>query len=431
MEPVQVPKKDLRLPVFRNATHIVAIGVGIFYGFLVYKLGGILPDLRHAGIVLWTLIAAAVYTIAITWIEIRFKWKKGLYIANIGWIIIYILIVYGTGGAKSPLLFLFFVPVITTAWNLDSKVTKRVIFTMLIAAALMLFADQEYINFGFIMQYYLIQVAAMAIVMYYIYKLLSETLLQKYEKEEAKKRYDELMEIDRLKTDFVTMVSHQLRTPLTGARWGLASLSEKEAIPQETKTLIKQPQERINDSVKIVDEIINSVETGAGILKKEWEVVNLAEIIRKAAEKFRHLADINKVLLKINEPTRPIAVKGSKEMLMAAFSNIIDNSVHYAPGGEVIIDISSEEKDAVVKIRDNGIGIPEEDKPHIFERFYRSKSAMRTEPSGSGIGLYISKKIIERHGGIISFKSAQGKGTEITVKIPMTGSESEASGQTK
>ncbi|MEK7662015.1 MAG: HAMP domain-containing sensor histidine kinase [Patescibacteria group bacterium] len=410
--------KKPRLPGFRAATHLVALGVGIFYIVLIYLGKDSLSILRYKEIVVGALLFAFVYTGIFRLLGKKFKWEKQYYIFNFGWIPVYVGIVYGTGGAKSPLLFLFLVPILTTAWNLDAVITKRVAFVMLAIAALIPLADPQYLRTsGFILEHFII-VSAMGVVMYYIYKLLNETLLQKYEKEEAKKKYDELMEVDRLKTDFVTMVSHQLRTPLTGVRWGLSALSEKENLSGKDKILIKQTQEKVSDSINIVDGIINSVESGAGIFQKEWGAVNLGEIIKKASDNLRHTISVNKVVFKINENSSCV-VNGNKEILSSALLNIMDNAVHYTPGGTVTVDITSEGSNAVIRVADNGIGISSDDQPHIFERFYRSKNAMSVEPSGSGIGLYISKRIIERHGGDITISSVLKKGTVVTVRIPL------------
>jgi len=408
-------QKKIRLPTFRNATHVGAVVAGLFYGFLAYYFRDSLPDFRYPAVVVWALLFAAVYSIVMRLLEDHFKWKKGLYLINLGWIPLYIAIVYGTGGAKSPFLFLLLIPVITTSFNLDSAVTRRVAFFMFSATALMLLADREYLVAGFIAQYFLV-VSALGIVMFYIYRLLSATLLQKYEKEEAKKKYDELLEVDRLKTDFVTVVSHQLRTPLTGAKWGLQSLSENTNIPQEAKSFINQTQEKIDDSISIVNGIINSLDFESGTIKKEKREISLDNLVKEAADKLKYVANKNRVTLKID--AKQCKTEGNYDMLSAAFSNVIDNALRYSPGGNVHVGVFPDGERSVVEVKDDGIGITEEDQPYIFDRFYRGKNAVKVEPNGSGIGLYITKRIIERHGGIVSISSSQGKGTKITISLP-------------
>jgi len=416
MSTPQTADKKVRLPAFRNATHVVAVASGLFYGFLVYYWRDSIPDLRYPSIVVWALVIAAVYTVAIRLAENYFKWEKGLYLLNLGWIPLYIAIVYGTGGAKSPFLFLLLFPVITTSFNLDSKITKRVAFFMFSSAALMILADQEYLRFpGFIVQYFLV-ISALGIVMFYIYRLLSGTLLQKYEKEEAKKKYDELLEIDRLKTDFVTVISHQLRTPLTGAKWGLQSLSENTNIPQGAKSFISQTQEKIDDSISIVNRIVNSLDFESGNLKKEESGISLDTLVKRVSDKLAYVANKNLVTLKID--LIPCKTAGNSEMLSAAFSNIIDNALRYSPGGNVNVRVFPDGEQSLIEVKDDGIGISEEDLPYMFDRFYRGKNAIKIDPNGSGIGLYISKRIIERHGGTIDISSARGKGTKIAISLP-------------
>lgn len=366
--------------------------------------------------------AIAIFAIAIThfiFISLDRIFKKHIFfsIARYTYILFFIYFIFITGAVNSSFIFLLFFPIITTAVYLDKVTTRNIgIVVTILLAALILFMPAEDVTVSLITKH-IIQVALIGVLAYLVYSIVIETLRQRYEKEETSKRLGQMMQIDRLKNDFLSVAQHQLRTPLSGVKWALEMLKVEPAIPSESVSLIDAGLERVKDSIGIINQMLKTVELQEGSLMLNPEAVDVVGILRSI------IAELNFITLKKGVKLTFVApdsliLQMDRNKIKAALINIIDNAIKYSPKGIVNVTLVENQTDATLTVKDTGIGILPEDIPYIFDRLHRGKNAVSIEPDESGVGLYTSKKMIELHGGAISVSSELNKGTTVTVRLP-------------
>ncbi len=229
-------------------------------------------------------------------------------------------------------------------------------------------------------------------------------------------------EISRSKSDFINIASHQLRTPLSAIKWVLRMILDGDV------GLIESPQRKLLDKaydtnekmIVLVNDLLNvsRIEDDRfGYLFKEEDIV-LA--ITDVVKELRLLAEKGSLDLIFEKPNNipPFVFDYSKIQL--AFHNLIGNAIKYTKeGGTVRVLLSKEDDFVVVKIQDTGVGIPEKQINEMFTKFFRAENVIRLQVGGSGLGLFIVKNIVARHGGSIAVKSVENKGTTFTLKIPL------------
>jgi len=229
---------------------------------------------------------------------------------------------------------------------------------------------------------------------------------------------------DRLQTAFdhqarfTADASHELRTPLSLVLSQAELALMKDRSPQEYREAL-QSVERAGLRMKtVVEGLLTLARADAKQLTLAKETVAFGSLVEDTASLLGPLASQRKVAVTVH--AQPAAVEGDRDRLRDAVTNLLSNAVRYtAEGGRVEVTVSAEEREAVLKVADTGIGIPEKDRPHIFERFYRVDQARSRDKGGSGLGLAITKWIVEAHRGTISFTSREGQGTTFTVRLPL------------
>ena len=224
-----------------------------------------------------------------------------------------------------------------------------------------------------------------------------------------------------LKSKFIADASHELRTPLTVIQGNL-DLAVREAqkkhreVP-ETYGLIIQEVERMAYVLSDLTMLTNIDSQSEQLLHEE---INLGKLIKAVGQSLRILADQKKIALIYNKGAKNISVLGDEAKLEKLFLNIVNNAIKYTePKGKIKLWIENDKREIRIYIEDNGIGIPEEDLPFIFERFYRVDKARSRHEGGTGLGLSICKWIAETHGGHINVISEINKGTTFIVRLPL------------
>jgi len=226
-----------------------------------------------------------------------------------------------------------------------------------------------------------------------------------------------LKDLDRIKSDFVTTVSHDLRTPLT------AILGYVELV-RRTGSLTRQQQqflERIVFSVQsittLISELLELGKIEAGF-DEDREPVSLPAAIRHVIETIRQTWEAKRLTLQVRLPDDLPPVLGNPLRLRQVVSNLLDNAIKYTPeGGQIRVVLEADGDFQILRVADTGIGVAQKDLPYIFDKFYRSDEAIE-KFSGTGLGLSIVKGIVERHNGRIWVDSQVGKGTTFTVMLP-------------
>lgn len=226
--------------------------------------------------------------------------------------------------------------------------------------------------------------------------------------------------LDNSRDEFVSNVSHELKTPLTSMKVLADSLNGMENVPpelyQEFMADITQEIDRENN---IISSLLSMVRMDRKAAVMNYEKVEIGEMLDHIIKRIRPIADKRDIEL-IMEKYRPIVADADEMKLSLAFSNLIENAVKYnVDGGWVRISLTFDSKYFYVNVEDGGLGIPEDQIDHIFERFYRGDKSHSTEIEGTGLGLAITKSAVALHRGVIKVRSKVGEGTSFMVRIPL------------
>ena len=227
----------------------------------------------------------------------------------------------------------------------------------------------------------------------------------------------ERLEISR--REFVANVSHELRTPLTTIKTYAETLSDSSENEDEQRFLnvIIREVDRMTRIVKELLTLSSFDSNKLTIMKTEFALENL---VNDVVSKMKFQAENDKLTLTYAPLVKCPLLNADIDRIEQVITNIISNSIKYtAEGGKIEVFTGYIYNEAYIKIKDNGVGIPEKDLPRIFERFYRVDKARSREKGGTGLGLAIAYEIIKLHGGNIVINSTYGEGTEVIIKIPV------------
>jgi len=229
--------------------------------------------------------------------------------------------------------------------------------------------------------------------------------------------------LSRLKSEFVSIVAHQLRTPLSALKWALSLFEEaRPKMPAEQKELVKKMNVSNERMIRLVNDLLDAARIEEGRFVYNRKETSFEKILNPVLAAVKQKAEQKNIRLIVKEPKEPLPeTTVDIDAMELVLQNLIENAIHYTlPGGRVEISATrSEDNSLLVSIEDNGIGIAPEEKERIFTKFFRGANAIRLETEGSGLGLFIVKNIVEAHGGNIWFESTQGKGTTFHFTIPL------------
>lgn len=233
----------------------------------------------------------------------------------------------------------------------------------------------------------------------------------------------EHQEFDHKMTDFISVASHQLRTPLTGIKWSLDELRKKnESMNAEDRRTIFETCFEASDRMMVtLQQLLQVAELERGdAAKKNTEAIDLKQAIEDSAKALQlHMTRKNLSFKQSVLKSLPF-VQSDRFTLMQMIQNILENSVKYTPeNGEIDSILTVKENRISWTLHDTGIGIPKKDLPKVFDKFFRTDNAQKMVPDGTGLGLYIVKSIVERMGGTITIESEEGRGTTVEVLIPI------------
>lgn len=233
---------------------------------------------------------------------------------------------------------------------------------------------------------------------------------------------DRLRDVDRLKDEFVSSISHELRTPLTSISGYVELLMEDEEDPEKREQLgiVDRNATRL---LGLVSDMLFAARMQSGQFDLRTRPVDLRAIVAEIVESVRPEAEAADVELRVHEAEAIPQIEGERDRLAQLFDNLLSNAIKFTPrGGRVDISLGGSNGQAVVEVTDTGIGISEEERSHLFERFFRTQVVLDRQIPGTGLGLYISKAIVDAHGGQIAVRSVEGKGTTFVVELPSVGS---------
>jgi two-component system sensor histidine kinase VicK len=237
--------------------------------------------------------------------------------------------------------------------------------------------------------------------------------------------HDKTREVQLLKSknEFITIASHQLRTPINEIRWAIESIATDEKIDNQTKEILNGTLNSIKRLANLIDNLLNVSKIEEGRFGYNFEELNyldfIKEILSEMLPQIKHLG----LNLYLNPPEEELPmIYFDKQKLYMAISNLLDNATKYnVQNGKIVVSIakSNDGKFIETSIEDTGVGIEPEALKKIFSKFFRTSSGEKFNTEGSGLGLYIAKNIIRSHGGKIWAESEVGRGTKITFTLPI------------
>lgn len=227
--------------------------------------------------------------------------------------------------------------------------------------------------------------------------------------------------LDETRQEFVSNVSHELKTPLTSMKVLADSLIGQEDVPVEFyREFMTDIGAEIDRENRIINDLLSLVKMDKTSGNVNIESVNMNELMELIMKRLRPIARKKNVDL-VLESFRPVIAEVDEVKLTLALSNLIENAIKYNnPEGWVHVSLNADHQNFFVTVEDNGIGIPEDSQEHIFERFYRVDKSHSKEIGGTGLGLAIAKNAVIMHRGAIKVHSKEGEGTTFTVRIPLT-----------
>ncbi len=232
---------------------------------------------------------------------------------------------------------------------------------------------------------------------------------------------ERLEQLDKSRSQFVSNASHELKTPLSTMKILIETLLYQEPMdPGMAKEFLGDVNKEIDRLNRIVSDLLTLVNIDSG-MKMNLADLDIGALLQEQVKRLGPLARENGIELDCTAK-EALEVNGDTLKLQQVLYNIIDNAIKYTPrGGEVHCSLARAGRKAVIRVSDTGVGIPEEDLPHIFDRFYRVDKARSRETGGTGLGLSIVKQFVLLHGGTIDAKSTFGKGTTFIIELPLTG----------
>lgn len=233
---------------------------------------------------------------------------------------------------------------------------------------------------------------------------------------------DEMARANKLKTEFVSVASHQLKTPLSAINWEVELLSKKfsEGLTDKQKELLSEISNANERMSRLVNDLLDVARIDQGRLPLMPEEFSLEQIIKDVIDSNKILARTRNVEVSIDEYGKIPFIWGDKRRMVVVMDNLISNAIKYiSKKGKVSVAITSEANRITVCVKDNGVGIPKNQQKNIAQKFFRSDNAIKNQTEGTGLGLYIAKNVVKQSGGDLWFNSEEGIGSTFCFYLPI------------
>lgn len=235
------------------------------------------------------------------------------------------------------------------------------------------------------------------------------------------------LELMELRSEFVSIVSHQLRTPASAVKWYLETLIDNRRgnpINEWQSDKMHQAYQSNERMISLINDLLNVSRLDSGKFELHPKSVDLSKLIDEVKSELVHFASAHNVEIISHLPSDLSPVTADSDKVREVILNLLTNAIKYNQPGhhEVIIAATVKDKMIEIAVQDQGIGIPKKGQAHIFEKFYRADNAVESQTEGSGLGLYIAREIIRLHGGDIWLTSEEGVGTTVYFNLPIYGS---------
>lgn len=242
-----------------------------------------------------------------------------------------------------------------------------------------------------------------------------------------------LKQIDKAKSEFVSLASHQLRTPLSTVNWYAEMLLAGDAgkLNDEQKKYIEKAYKGNQRMIKLVNSLLNVSRLELGTFVIETEPTDIVKLARSVIDEQKSKSDAKKIKITPHLSKGMPSIQADPNLLRMVFQNLLSNSIKFTPeNGKIEFEISSGSKDIKIRVSDTGLGIPKNQHDKIFTKFFRADNVKEQDTDSTGLGLYIVKSIVEHSGGKIWFESEENKGTTFFVTLPLKGMEKKEGSKT-
>lgn len=232
----------------------------------------------------------------------------------------------------------------------------------------------------------------------------------------------QLQRLDAAKDEFVSMASHQLRTPLTSVKGYLSMVLEGDVgkLTTAQRKVLNEAFISSERMVHLINDFLNvsRIQTGKFILERR--AVDLSKMVNQEVDSLQTTAHVHNLKLKYRQPSHFPILYVDENKLRQVLMNFIDNAIYYSHEGTTIdIKLEAVEGDVVLTVHDTGIGVPKSEQAHLFSKFFRATNARKQRPDGTGVGLFLAKKVIDAHGGSMVFESVEGEGSTFGFRLPI------------
>ncbi len=228
--------------------------------------------------------------------------------------------------------------------------------------------------------------------------------------------------VQRLKTEFVSIAAHQLRTPLSAIKWTLKMLLDGDLgeLTEEQREFLRKTYGSNERMINLVNSLLNVTRIEEGRFVYKLEPVDFIKLVKSIIDAERPEVEQKGIEIVFEKSEKILEVPLDEEKIRIAVQNLIDNAVKYTLSGKKVwVNIERKGDKIRFAVKDQGVGIPEDQKDRVFSKFFRGSNVMRLETVGTGLGLFITKNIVEAHGGKIQFESEEGEGSIFWFTLPI------------
>ena len=255
-----------------------------------------------------------------------------------------------------------------------------------------------------------------------------------YAKEQLVKYGEQIRKLEELRrtnNEFVSLVTHQMRTPISGLIYTITTFLDGSfgKLTKDARSILEKNYGSLKNLSLLISDLLEVTKLESGRLGFSLQLMNLQDFQDFASEtiqKFELIAKTNRIALELSFTLNPrFFIRVDRMRIVAAIENLLENSLLYTlPGGKVTVQVFNDAFHLTIRVSDTGIGIPKEEQPSIFAKFFRAKNAKHIRSAGTGIGLYMCREIVKAHQGDIRFSSEEKKGTTFTIVLPIVASAS-------
>lgn len=232
-----------------------------------------------------------------------------------------------------------------------------------------------------------------------------------------------LKEIDQMKTEFISVASHQMRTPLSAVKWVLRMILDGDlgSLNSQQKEMLAKGYQTNERMILLINDLLNVSRIEEGRFQYRFVHMSIEEVIKNVIQELYNLIKKRNIKFKFKKLKDDIPkVNIDPQKMRLVIQNLLDNAIKFTtPGGKVVVTLDSDKDKIYFSVTDSGVGIPASQQKRIFSKFFRADNVVRMQTDGSGLGLFIVKNVIDQHQGRIWFESIEGKGTTFIISLPI------------